>query len=288
MIIQHCCNYTASSTGLLDSNVLYITLGASRMTSFPQMDELPPCMSTLGWRWHQIKRPGHPSDEFWLGRDADGNRWLTKLRGSFYAYREILFGRLAQAMNWSCQSSIYICLDPVSAETVGRPAGEIHAAHWFMDEHASQSCSNKCAMTPLFNQEIRTIEDLRPHEIKYFLDWPKSEFAAYIFGGNEPPGKLITTDHEFVIIDSEQMFSTNPCSFDTASWLKHADGSPSQSSLALAIEVCKEVSRLPSALVSDALAVPTGVEVEFRWPIEPKLRQSLEFATQYARLHPST
>lgn len=256
------------------------------MASFPQMRELPPCMSTSGWHWHQIKRPGHPSDEFWLGRDRDGNRWLTKLRGSFSAYREILFGRLAQAMSWSCQTSIYIRLDPVSAEIVGRPGEEVHAAHWYMEEHASQSCGNACAMDPLFNREIRTIEDLRPYEIQHFLDWPKSEFSAYIFGGNEPPGRLITAQHEFVIIDSEQMFSTGPCSFDTASWLKHANGSPSKSGLAIATEVCTEVSRLPSTLVSDALAVPTGVEVAFRWPIETKLRQSIKFATQYARLHP--
>lgn len=256
------------------------------MASFPQMDELPPCMSTSGWRWHQIKKPGHPSDEFWLGQDGDGNRWLTKLRGSFCAYREILFGRLAQAMSWSCQSSIYIRLDPASAEIFGRSDGEIHAAHWYMEEHESQSCSQACAMAPLFNREIRTIEDLLPYEIEHFLDWPKSEFAAYIFGGNEPPGRLITAEHEFVIIDSEQMFSTGPCAFDTASWLTQANGSASNSGFALAIEVCKEVSSLSPAFISAALAIPPGVEVDLHWSIEPKLRQSIQFATQYVRLHP--
>jgi hypothetical protein len=28
-----------------------------------------------------------------------------------------------------------------------------------------------------------------------------------MFGANELPGKLFTTDHELVVIDSEQMFS---------------------------------------------------------------------------------
>jgi hypothetical protein len=188
-------------------------------------------------------------------------------------------------MNWSCQSSLFIRLDRDSAEVLGAQAGDIHAAHWYLEEHASSPCGASCALKPLIGREVRTIEDLLPSEVQYLLDWPKSEFAAYIFGGNEPSGRLITTDHEFVVIDSEQMFSTGPNSFETASWLVQPDGTQSQSGKAIAIEVCKEVSKLPNTLVASALIVPSEVQIELRWPIAPKLRQSIEFATAYASLH---
>ncbi|WP_147411084.1 hypothetical protein [Pseudomonas cavernicola] len=114
-------------------------------------------------------------------------------------------------------------------------------------------------------------------------DWPKSEFAAYIFGGNELPDRFFTASHEFVIIDSEQMFSSGPCQFETASWLKQRDGSPSKSGQALAIEVCREVAKLSPKVVAQALSVPDAIQVELRWPIEPKLRASIKFARAYAQ-----
>lgn len=255
------------------------------MLSFPLMSELPAYVSTSKWSWQRVHRLGHSSDGFWIGTDEQGNRWLTKLRGSFYAYREVLFGRLAQAMKWSCQSSLFIRLDRASAEVLGGQAGDVHAAHWFMDEHTSPACGQRCALKPLIGRELRTIEDLQSSEVQHLLDWPKSEIAAYIFGGSEPPGRLVTTEHKFVIIDAEQMFSTNPSSFDEASWLVQPDGSPSHSGKALAIEVCEEIAKLPSELIAQALTLPSEVQVELRWPIAPKLRQSIEFATAYAHLH---
>ena len=255
------------------------------MASFPPMSELPACADTSGWVWQRVDKPCHPSDGFWIGNDGRGNHWLTKLRGSFYAYREILFGRLAQAMNWSCQSSMFIRLDRGSAEILGRQAGEIHAAHWHMNEHPGRSCGTACALEPLIGREMRTIEDLQPHKIRHLRDWPKSVFAAYVFGGNEPSGMFITTQHEFVIIDSDQMFSSGPASFDSVSWLTQPDGLPSKSGKALCIEVCSEVSNLSPTLVSQALAVPSGVSIKFSWPVEPNLRKSIEFASAYARLH---
>lgn len=258
------------------------------MSTFPLMSELPAYASTSGWSWQRVAKPWHPSDGFWIGSDVDGNRWLTKLRGSFCAYREIVFGRLAQAMNWSCQSSVFIQLDQESAKVLGVHAGEVHAAHWYMDEHTSSSCGVGCVLKSLKNREIQAIEDIQKYDIQHLLDWPKSEFAAYIFGGNEPPGRFFTTNHEFVVIDSEQMFSTGPCPFDTSCWLVQPNGSPSQSGKLLAIEVCKDVSKLPNKLIAQALAVPKEVQIELLWPIAPKLHKSIEFATAFARLHAAT
>jgi hypothetical protein len=253
------------------------------MSPFPLMTELPGSVSTAGWTWERFVAPSVPSHNFWLGTDHAGNRWLTKLTGSFYAYREIVFARLAQAMKWSCQSSVFLKLDKVSAVTLGVDPGETHSAQWFMPEHKNQICSEDCALRFLFDKPIRTVEDITGSRIVNLLDWPKSEYAAYLFGGNEPPGRLFTTAHEFVIIDSEQMFSTGPCAFDTAHWWNEPDGRPSPSGRALAAEVCSDLTSLTEGEIENALRVPEGIRVRRRWPIAPKLRASRQFAVAFCR-----
>jgi hypothetical protein len=247
------------------------------------MSDLPQSITTAGWSWERFAAPSVPSHNFWLGTDHEGNRWLTKLKGSFYAYREIVFARLAQAMKWSCQSSVFLKFDRVSTSTLGVDPGEPHAAHWFMSEHKNQPCSGDCALRFLCDKEILTVNDLAGSQIAHLLDWPKSEYAVYLFGGNEPPGRLFTTAHEFVIIDSEQMFSTGPCAFDTAHWWNDPDGEPSQSGRALAAEVCADLASLSERDIEDALLIPQGIKVRKRWPIAPKLRASREFAAFFAR-----
>lgn len=253
------------------------------MPSIPLMSDIPALLDTGGWSWQKLNRPGHLSDGFWIGTDIQGGRWLTKLRGSFYAYREILFGRLAQAMNWSCQSSVFIRLDRDGAAILGCGVGDVHSAHWYMDEHVPRPCDSGCELEPLVGTEIRSIEELQPYRIDHLIDWPKSELAAYIFGGNEPSGKFFTMGHEFVIIDSEMMFSTGPCSFEMASWLKQADGTFSEIGMSLAIDVCKEISMLPTDFVAQALTVPHDISIKSHRLIEPRLRASIQFATEYAK-----
>lgn len=255
------------------------------MPSFPLMNELPQVVETTGWSWEPFTAPIAPSHNFWVGVDREGNRWLTKLTGAFYAYREIVFARLAQAMKWSCQSSVFMRIDKHSAQILGETAGDIHAAHWFLLEHRPPPCSSGCALEFLLDRPIRTIEDLMGSEIAHLLDWPKSEFAAYVFGGNEPPGRLITTSHEFVIIDSELMFSTGPCNFDTAHWWNEPDDRPSISGRRLALEVCSDLAALSDHQIQKALCVPDGVSVRKRWPIAPKLMASRRFAAEYISSH---
>jgi len=256
---------------------------ASNMPSFPLMSDLPKSIVTVGWNWEQFTAPTLPSQNFWLGTDREGNRWLTKLRGSSYAYREIVFAKLAQAMNWSCQSSVFLKLDGESASTLGVDPVESHAAHWFMPEHKNQPCSGDCAIKFLYGKEICTVNDLADSKVAHLLDWPKSEYAAYLFGGNEPPGRLFTLAHEFVIIDAEQMFSTGPCSFETAHWWSEPDGMPSQSGRALALEVCADLSALTERGIEDALHIPQGIKIQKDLQIEEKLRSSREFAESFAK-----
>jgi hypothetical protein len=253
--------------------------------SFPLIEELPQVVETLGWTWEPFKGPVAPSRNFWLGVDRQGNRWLTKLTGSFYAYREIVFARLAQRMKWSCQSSVFMRLDKYSAQTLGVPADDVHAAHWFLDEHVNPPCSPACQLEFLVGKPVRTVEDLLHSHVSHLLDWPKSEIAAFVFGGHEPPGRLFTKAHEFVIIDSELMFATNPCPFDSALWLTDPEGRPSRSGMALALEVCRELAALPPLAVKEALRVPENVTVRKRWPIAPKLKASRRFAAEFCASH---
>ena len=251
------------------------------MPSFPLIADLPRLCNTRGWTWAQIQNAGHPSHGHWLATDAEGHRWLSKLRGSFYAYREITFAKLAQAMGWSCQSSTYIKLDAGSAEVLGRAVGEVHAAHWHLDEHASHPCSACCPMHALVGLQIRSVADLAGLGVAHLLDWPKSEFAAYIFGANEPSGRLITSQHEFVIIDNEQMFSTGPCSFESAHWLRDQEDSAYLKGLALATETCTDIAGISTTMLTQALAIPRGVKVDRHASIAPRVKQAATFAAAF-------
>lgn len=230
----------------------------------------------------KINRPEHLSNGFWLGVDTKGQRWLTKLRGSRYAYREITFGKLAQAMGWSCQSSTYIKLDSGSAKVLGGKTGDVHAVHWYMNEHVSKSCSQLCGAHQLFNNKnINSVLELESIKISHILDWPKSEFAAYLFGANEPSGGFLTTNHEFVIIDNEQMFSGAPVSFESARLLNNHDDIGTRRGLVIAAETCNEVGSINVDVLSRALVVPQGVTIDYQFKIESVIKQAIIFARAF-------
>lgn len=251
--------------------------------SFPLISELPPILETTGWIWEPFRAPNGLSENFWMGTDIQGNHWLTKrpssLDSSFSAYREIVFAKLAQQMKWSCQSSVFMRLDKDSAQLLGAKEGQVCAAHWFLDEHPRSYCSSQCPMNAL--QEIQAVEDLDGINIHYLLDWPKSEYAACLFGGTEPPGQFFTKNHEFVIIDSELMFASGPGQLFSARWWKRSDGRPSKRGQALAFEVCREVASLPERVLQDELQVPKGISIQEDWPIVSNLKKSYEYANEF-------
>ena len=61
----------------------------SRAPSYPLVSELPPIIETRKWDWK-------PRGDFFLGTDESGVVWLTKMRGAFRGYREVVFERLVQ------------------------------------------------------------------------------------------------------------------------------------------------------------------------------------------------
>ncbi len=249
---------------------------------FPSIEELPATLDSTGWRWEPYKTPSFPSYTFWTGTDSAGRTWLTKLTGDFYAYREIVFARIAQRMGWSCQSSTLVVLDDRSADLLGVPDARVHAAHWFLAEHGRTSCSRDCPLASCNWRSIDDVDELKGCKVSRILDWPRSEIAAALFGGNEPPDRLLTTSHEFVIIDSEQMFSSGPTDVTETRWWNRRDGAASRAGRELTIEVCRRVSQLSNDDLADALAKPQGVEINELWPIGPRLKEIRRFADSFA------
>jgi len=135
------------------------------------------------------------------------------------------------------------------------------------------------------NRGNKAVDDIRRYKIQNLIDWPKSEFSAYIFGGLEPPGRFFTSAHEFVIIDSERMFLSGPSSFYGIDWLKNTDGSPSKSGLALSINVCRDIASLSRELIASALYFPPTLQIDVRWPVEPLLRESIRFSSRYLEIN---
>jgi hypothetical protein len=241
------------------------------------MNELPEVLDTTGWHWSPFQAPVAISNGFWVGTDKSGQRWLTKLTGAFKAYREIVFGRVAQRMGWSCQSSVFMRVDSDSARKLGVSASSIHAAHWFLNEHVHPPCALSCPLSPLVGKPISRVEDIADLSVANILDWSKGDFAACLFGGNEPPGRLFTAAHEFVIIDSELMFSTRPSSLSDTLWWGE-DNTPAASGVAMARQVCADFVGLGRPYLDEALRIPSGVKVDELWPIGPLLEQSFTYA----------
>lgn len=237
---------------------------------FPLIRDLPSVIDTEGWGWNQLGRSG---GDIWIGTDLAGKQWLLKLRGSFYAYREIVFARIAQTLGWSHQSSVFAL---VSEDAVPRQDSRelemVQAVSWFLPEHWSKSCRPGCPLEAL-NQNFGNnpndpIAALCRSSIVRVLDWARGDIAAHIFGANEGPQRLFTIGHEFVLIDSEQMFSTQPCELTTTGWWSRRDGSPSDVGIDLTLEVCKEVGALSNADLDACLSIPMGLEVDASWDIQ--------------------
>lgn len=242
---------------------------------FPLIQELPTVVDTHGGSWHP-----YPCGlkEFWIGQDPDGCKWVTKLRGVERACREIVFARLAQAMDWACQSSIFIVLDEKSMDTLKPERGRFHAAHFFLEEHQNSPCGIGCPLAEEF-PKVRNVEEvLKTKKIARLIDWPKAELAAYLFGGSEPPDKLFTRSHEFVMIDNELMFAQKPERFDTSQWWGTVAGKD------LAFQICQEFLALPEAVVQRALEVPPFVDRDLCAWLASCLADSKRFAARFCAL----
>lgn len=262
------------------------------MTSAPLISDLPDMVAAEGWEWNPFETPMSSGSGFWLGTDTQGRRWLAKLRGRDSGLRELAFARAAQRLGWSCQSSMFESL-PASSRVRRecKDVDPVQLVHWYYEEADYSDPVVKALLAPI--QE--GLNDPRRHPLDAvtnapiisFIDWPRSEIAACLFGANETCGRLLTTALANVIIDSELMFASMPdLSLDT-SWL-HADAKTGQAKgLALSLEVCESVASLSANALEAFAKPPRGVRVQLRQPIEPVMRAAAIGAERILRTgHP--
>ena len=153
--------------------------------------------------------------DWWIGTDREGRRWLVKMTGSSYAYREHVFALLAQRLGISCQSSTYLLVRSENAEPrlCTRCSEPYQLALWSMDEHSSQPCSWTCPLADIRGKGIdfATIKRLSVSGLASFEDLVRGDVLGYLCGQFEPHGHFFLQNHEYVVIDNECMFAGSPC-----------------------------------------------------------------------------
>lgn len=246
----------------------------------PPIAELSELFDAADWSWSRESLGASRTTRrsFWIGTDPSGQRWLVKLRGSFAAYRERVFGSLAQMLSLSCQTSAFLMLpddaDPIKADpTRERCQGAI----WLLQEH--QGCDlSPCPISTcfeLFAAESNWVAALGRCALKHAVDEARACILAYLCGANEPSDVLITADHQVVIIDNEFMFSSGPTIGELLrdSRLLQPDGAMWEEARSLTRDLCERFAELTDGELDRCLAVPDGYIAVQSWPIRPLLER---------------
>lgn len=242
------------------------------------MRDLPQIVETTRWSWTPFDSA--KGDRFWVGTDDSGNQWLTKLRGPNRAYRDIVFCRVAQTLGWSCQSTVLVRVDSESAKLLGVESTSLHGAHWLFQEHDNTICKSNCC--PLKSQggiDFDHVDELALPGIAHLLDYPRSILAAHLFGASEPPGHLISSHHEFVIVDTESMFSADPAGMHSFHFLDHETNPRGMEELA--VELCRQVVDLSQSDLDWMLSTSCGVAMENSSKVAARLYRSRKVAQEF-------
>ena len=226
---------------------------------FPSVWQLPPVIQAMGWDWQ-------PSPIGWVGTDEHGDKWLTKLRGSFRAYRKLVFERIVRRLGWSCQSSAFAFLPNDSLPLQEGPDAEnIQLVSWLLPEHIGGPCGPNCPAHLLKEGWDASgqdpIEVLQQSALREYIAYPLRWILACLFGG-EVAGKLITTDHQVVMIGGELMFGYRPSDPRGTRWWED-----SPLGRRLIQQACAAVGSLTDADLEECLEIPEGIQVDLRWDI---------------------
>lgn len=246
------------------------------MSSPPLICDLPSIVPADNWSWKPIVCQGHLTDGFWLGTDEHGQRWLAKVRGREYGLRELAFARLAQRLGWSCQSSIFVTLpEHCPIRTTNKGADRIQLVHWYYEEADTSSALVRAVLDPideaLNSRTTHPLDVIKSAPIASFIDWPRSDVAAALFGAGEVCGRLLTAAMSHVIIDSEQMFASKPDSTLSTCWLQADLTTGGRKGLDLTLEVCESIARLSSSEFSAFVKAPPYITLRLQQPIMPVL-----------------
>lgn len=256
--------------------------------SFPQISDLPNVLTADEWKWEKHVTPTGIY-KFWVGTNLQGKQWMVKMRGSVYAFRERVFGALAQRLGLSCQTSVYLILPkdcPPMQEA--QSAERYQLALWLLQEHKPGPCSKECPKEQLYKNlndpALDRASVLLTSKVLYAIDMAKCNIMVYLCGANEPSGELFTQAHEFVQIDNELMFLTHPCDIWQCEWLKSPDGGISEKGLQIATDLCPIFAEVTDSEIESICDVPPGYLVNELPPIKPLIYEARNSAKNFKNL----
>lgn len=140
------------------------------------------------------------------------------MRGSFYAYRELVFERLVQRAGWLCQSSCFTVLDDTCLPMREGNTESAQLVTRLLEEHEQEGCGPDCPIAPLRGVSSDLVAKLSNLYLKDGLNIARKDILAPLLGGNEPADVLTTVWHEVYLIDGEQMFATSPSDIRETCW----------------------------------------------------------------------
>lgn len=254
---------------------------------FPKSLSLGPLLTSEEWSWEPFG-----FSDFWIGKDRDGQCWLVKFRGGFRAVRERAFSVIAQALGISCQSSTFLtvpkdCPPFLSSQSAIDSTDCCQLAIWLLDEHDHTKLCDPCPLrelNELWCQNPYDISVLRSSPIENAIDIARGEMLGMLCEMHEPPGWFFTTDHRFVQIDNELMFSSSAgADLHRSPWLQD-EGGTKEAGLNEAIRLCEDILSLPEETFEEALRLPAGYRPKMCWnmrkqvsAIRPRARAFLNF-----------
>lgn len=249
------------------------------MELYPLVKNLPPVIDTQHWSWKPFEGTQGGGRGFFVGTDESGDAWITKMRGSFRGYREIVFERLVQRAGWLCQSSSFAILARTSLPRLNtRESERVQLVTRMLNEHGPKDCGPACPIRPLrgdlFNLNDDPLALLAASDLEDSLNVARADILAPLLGGNEPAGYLTTVDHRVFLIDGELMFAAEPSDVRETRWWKRPDGSPWPSGQRLTHEICEAVESLQDDELEAILDKPKGLTIELLWPIRPLLHSA--------------
>jgi len=243
-------------------------------------------IDTSRWVWEPWN--GKQAGEvFWIGIDADGRKWLVKMRGGFYALRERAFARLAHLVGVLTQESAFVVLSSTSPPIVQSPGKEPYqVALKLMAPHAGGPCAEGCPLESFLN-DLESVPDpagmLAASGLPGATGWVKADFLADMFGANESSERFLTSSHECTLVDNEQHFAVRSTWTGDSPWLRRQDGSPSEIAENLLLDLSADVAALTSDNLAALVAVPKGFTASALWPLLPVLRRGVEVAALISR-----
>ncbi len=244
--------------------------------------DLPDFLTADDWEWKPFVSPvaGAP---MWIGVEPSGTEWLVKAEGGFRSYRERTFAALAQELGISCQSSVLLSVpeDSPPYKEAGPPHECSQLAITLIAHHGQSSCGDDCPLTNLWSESESAPDKaklLMESGIQHAASLIEGDFLAHFCGANERAEKILTPDHELVLIDNSQAFSTGPADVAESPWLATSDGTPSPVAWALLEQLAARFAALSDEKLAECTAIPSTYAVEQLWPIPPMIVAAREAA----------